>query len=247
MAMTEEQKEKAQAFYKEALLLLNECGVDYMLGGGFAMFHYTQIYRDTKDLDIFCKSTDYPKILKFFSDKGFKTELHDVRWIAKIHKDEHYIDVIYDTVNNICTVDDTWFEHGQVGEFVGLPVKFVSAEDLVWCKSYVQNRERYDGADINHILLKYGKQMDWKRLLKRIDRHWHLLLSHIVMFQFIYPSDYHEIIPRWLFDELIARANEQYDLPPSMEKVCRGPIVDNTQYSVDVKEWDYKACTIKTV
>lgn len=247
MPMTEEQKKKAQLFYQEALQLLNECGVNYMLGGGFAMFHYTRIYRDTKDLDVFCRSSDYPKILKFFADKGFKTELHDVRWIAKIHKDEQYIDVIYDTVNNICTVDDSWFEHAQAGEFAGLPVKFISAEELVWCKCYVQNRERYDGADINHILLKYGKQMDWGRLLSRIDRHWHLLLSHILMFQFVYPSDYHEIVPRWLFDELIARAQEQYDLPPSMEKVCRGPIVDNTQYSVDVKEWEYKSCTIKTV
>jgi hypothetical protein len=221
--------------------------VDYLLGGGFAMFHYTRIFRDTKDLDVFCKASDCPKIIKYFTEHGYKTTLHDARWIAKIFKDEHYIDVIYDTVNNICTVDDSWFQHAETGEFAGMPVKFISAEDLVWCKCYVQNRERYDGADINHILLKYGKNMDWKRLLDRVDRHWHLLLSHLVMFQFVYPSEYREIIPRWLFDELLSRAQEQYELPPAQERVCRGPIVDNTQYSVDIKEWDYKSCTIMTI
>jgi len=69
----------------------------------------------------------------------------------------------------------------------------------------------------------------------------------LVMFQFVYPYDYQDIIPRWLFDELIARAQEQYDLPPPAERVCRGPVIDNTQYSVDVREWNYKSFTIKTV
>ena len=83
--------------------------------------------------------------------------------------------------------------------------------------------------------------------MTRLDAHWHLLLAHIVLFQFVYPTDYHDIVPKWLFDELIRRANEQYEIPNQVEKVCRGPLIDNTQYCVDVKQWDYKAYTIKTV
>ena len=247
MIVTEEQKKEAHAFYKEALELLHESGVEFMLGGAFATFHYTGLYRDTKDLDVFLKSTDYPKVMKFFAEKGYKTELHDVRWIAKIFKGEYFIDLIFDTVNNICTVDDSWLEHAPSGTFAGVDVKFLPAEELIWCKSFVWNRERFDGADINHVILKYGKKLDWERLLKRLNPHWHLLLAHIILFQFVYPTDYHDIIPKWLFDELMSRANEQYDLPPQKEVVCRGPIIDNTQYAVDVKEWNYKASTIKTV
>jgi predicted nucleotidyltransferase len=242
-----EKKAEANAFYKEAIQLLNESGVPYLLGGGFAVKQYTGIMRDTKDLDIFCKAVDYPLILKFFSDKGFEVVHYDVRWLAKIFKGEHFIDIIFDSVNNVCTVDDTWFEHAQDGEYEGLPVKFVSAEELVWCKTYVQNRERFDGADVNHVILRYGKQLDWHRVLHRLDRHWHLLLSEIINFQFVYPYDYHELIPRWLFDELIKRAQMQYELPPPMQRVCRGPMIDNTQYSVDIKQWDYKSYTIITV
>lgn len=247
MASIDEQRPEIRAFYQEALDLLDETGCNYMLGGAFAMFKYTGIYRDTKDLDIFCKSNDYPAILKFFAEKGYKTQLYDVRWLAKVFKGDFFIDIIFDTVNNICRVDDTWFDNATEGDFVGRHVKFLPAEELIWCKIFVQNRERYDGADINHVLLKAGKKLDWERLLRRCDPHWHLLLMQLLSFQFVYPSDFHDIIPRWLFDELIKRAQTQYELPSPFEKVCRGPMIDNTQYQVDIKEWDYKAYTIKTV
>jgi hypothetical protein len=130
---------------------------------------------------------------------------------------------------------------------VGVETLLLPPEELVFCKLYVQNRERYDGADVNHILLKTGKNFDWKRLLFRIDPHWHILLAQLLQFQFIYPSEYRDIIPKWLFDELMRRAYEQYDLPPAFEKVCRGPMIDQTQYEIDIKEWNYKTYTIKTV
>ncbi len=247
MLTTEKEKRESTEFYKEALEMLNASGCQYMLGGAFAMFQYTGIFRDTKDLDIFCKSSEYPKILKYFASQGYKTELTDVRWLAKVFHGDYFIDIIFDTVSNICTVDDSWYERATTGYFADVPVKFIPVEELIWCKMYVQNRERNDNADINHILLKYGRNVDWNQLLFRLDTHWHLLLAQLLIFQFVYPADYHEIIPKWLFDELMNRANEQYDLPPPVEKVCRGPLIDQTQYQVDIKEWDYKSYTIKTV
>jgi len=246
MITSEEEKLKTTAFYTEVLKILQQNGLNFMLGGGFAMYHYTGIERDIKDLDIFCKASAYPKMLKLLAGKGFQTELTDVRWLAKIIRDGNYIDIIFDTVNNICKVDDTWYDHAAGGEYEGISIKFVPAEELIWCKLYVQNRERYDGADVNHLLLKYGKELDWNRLIFRMDQHWHLLLSQLLNFQFVYPADYREIIPQWLFDELIERAKEQYDLPSSIEKVCRGPVIDQTQYEVDIKLWNYKVSTIKT-
>ncbi|MEI6949560.1 hypothetical protein V9K67_20400 [Paraflavisolibacter sp. H34] len=247
MIVTEEQRKEAHAFYKEALDLLCESGTQFMMGGAFAFFQYTGIFRDTKDLDVFCKPSEYPKILKFFASKGYRTEHTDSRWLAKVFKGDYFIDIIFNSPNNICRVDDTWYQHATDGQFEGCHLKLLPPEELVWCKIYVQNRERFDGADVNHILLKWGKHIDWKRLLFRMDQHWHLLLAQLIIFQFVYPAEYHDIIPKWLFDELMARANEQYDLPPSQEKVCRGPIIDQTQYSVDIKDWDYKVTTIKTV
>lgn len=238
---------EALAFYKEALEHLKNSGIDYMLGGAFAIFHYTGLYRDTKDLDVYCRSTDCARILKYFAEQGYTTEFTDARWLAKIYKGEYFIDLIFDTVNNICRVDDSWFARAVDARFFDHDVKLLSAEEVVWSKIYVQNRERYDGADLNHLLLQYGTNLDWKHLLSRIDPHWQLLLAQLLSFQFVYPADYQNIIPRWLYDELLRRAAEQYDLPSPTEKVCRGPMIDQTQYCVDIKEWDYKSYTIKTV
>ena len=236
----------AQEFYREILLLLSEHKYKFLIGGGAAMQKYSQINRDSKDLDLFCHSTEFHRILRFLGEKGYKTEFTDVRWLAKIFKETHFIDLIFNTVNNLCPVDDSWFEHAVEGELIGVPVKFIAPEELMWCKIYIHNRERYDASDINHIILKQGHRLDWHRLFKRLDQHWHLLLAQFINFQFVYPSE-RDLIPRWLFEKLLRRAQSQYDLPTSIEKVCLGPIIDQTQYSIDIKEWDFKTFTIKTV
>jgi len=247
LIVTEEQKLEANAFYKEAIDVLNESGAEFMLGGAFAILHYTGIYRDTKDLDVFCKASAFPKFLKTFAGKGYRTELFDARWLAKVFKGEYFIDIIFDSPNNIARVDDSWFQYATKSTFAGTDILILPPEELIWCKIYVQNRERFDGADVNHMILRYGKQLDWKRLFSRLDHHWHILFAQILMFQFLYPSEYREIIPVWLFEELMNRAKEQYEIPPSLEKVCLGPLIDQTQYSIDIKNWDYKVVTMKTV
>jgi hypothetical protein len=100
---------------------------------------------------------------------------------------------------------------------------------------------------VSHLILKQGKQLDWKRLFDRFDHHWHVLFAHIIMFQFIYPSEFRDIIPSWLFEDLLTRAKEQYEIPPSQEKACLGPLIDQTQYGIDIRDWDYKVVTMRTV
>jgi hypothetical protein len=238
---------QAGNFYREVILKLQDSGEEFMVGGGFAFLHYTGISRYTKDLDIFCKASQCPRILQFLGSHGYDAQLTDIRWLAKIFSGEHFMDIIFDSPNNICAVDDTWYQHAVAAEFQGIPVKILPVEELIWCKLFVQNRERYDGADVNHLLLYCGQTLDWDRLMNRIDRHWHLLLAQFLLFQFVYPSDYHQIIPRHLFDGLIARARQQYEVPAPQEKVCRGPLIDQTQYAVDIVEGHYKAMTIKTI
>src|SRR5438105_4638649 len=241
MDVANTQLREDRAFYREALDLLNKSGVRFMLGGAFAFFHYTGIYRDTKDLDVFCKFDEYSKMLLFFAEKGYRTELTDIRWLAKVFKGEYYIDIIFNSPNNICRVDDTWYQHATRSEFEGIEILLLPPEELIWCKSYVQNRERFDGADINHILLKYGQHLDWKRLLDRLDPHWQIMLAHLLLFQFVYPADFKNSVPKWIIDELMNRVHDEFKLPDVVEKVCRGPLIDQTQYAIDIKEWNYKS------
>ncbi len=233
-------------FYKEALQLLNKHEIPYLLGGAFALCQYTGISRNTKDIDLFCKAGDYQHVLKFLKDNGYEVEVTDARWLAKVYKDGYFIDIIFNTTNNLCPVDDSWFDHAPEATLFDLSVHCVAPEDLIWCKMYIQDRDRFDGADINHMILKKGKDLDWAHLLNRMEQHWHLLLSHLLTFQFVYPSE-RDIIPRPFFNDLLRRAKEQFDLPPSKNKVCLGPVIDHSSYEIDVLEWDFKALTLKTV
>jgi len=238
----------ALAFYKDIVTQLTLSEIPFLIGGAFAVFHYSGISRETKDLDIYCKPSDYPALLKYFASLGYDTELTDLRWLAKVFgPDGAFIDIIFDTVNNIGKVDEQWFEEAQTINLFGHAVKVISAEELVRGKLYVQNRERYDGADINHIFLKYGTRMNWLKLLQFTEPHWHLLLMQLLSFQFVYPYDYRDILPRDLFEELLRRAAEQYELPQQVVRVCRGPLIDQTQYAIDIREWNYKTFTITTV
>src|ERR1044072_440843 len=106
--ITEQENTAALEFYREALQLLEESGARFMLGGAFAIFHHTGIYRNTKDLDVFCPANEYPKILKYFGAKGYRTELTDVRWLAKVFKGGDYIDIIFSSVESIFYVVVGW-------------------------------------------------------------------------------------------------------------------------------------------
>ena len=81
-------------------------------------------------------------------------------------------------------------------DVLGMPVKIAPVEELLWQKSFVMERERYDGADVAHILRSCAESLDWDRVLRRFDPYWQLLLSYLVLFSFIYPSERHRIPAR---------------------------------------------------
>ncbi len=73
-----------------------------------------------------------------------------------------------------------------------------------------------------------------------------LLLPQVLLFHLVSPTE-RDLIPKCLFDTLIERAKGQFDMPLPVEKVCLGPIIDQTQYRTDIVDSEYKVITIKTV
>ena len=112
-------------------------------------------------------------------------------------------------------------------------MKIVSLEEMIWQKSYIMERERFDGADIAHLLLKCAERIDWEHLLTRFGPDWRVLLSHLVLFGFIYPSRIGSV-PRDVMEELLRRlASEPQNGPSS--KVCNGTFLSRNQYTSDVE------------
>ena len=230
--------EDAVAFYGEALRLLKESGIPFLLSGTYAVTAFTGIRRPTKDLDVFCKPGDYPRILAYFQARGYRTDVEDERWIAKVWDDQdHFFDVIFAMSNGTIAVNDSWFG-GDTIQVYGHEVGITPPTALILSKVFIQDRYRYDGADVNHIILKQSAAIDWKSLLDQMDLYWEVLLSHLINFRFAYPTE-RGSVPAWLMTELSERLLAQVDLPSPRVKVCRGRLFSARDYVSDISEWGF--------
>lgn len=225
----------AHAFYAEVLKILKNEKFTFMVAGGFAVNAYTGLNRATKDIDIFCKAGDYPKILNKFTSLGFKTQVQDERWIAKIFKGKFYVDLIFGSSNLFAPVTDDWFKDSKTAKFFNYEVRIPSVTDLIRSKVFIQARDRYDGSDIAHLILLRNSEINWERLLSAMEQYWEVLLIHLLNFRFIYPSE-REKIPSWLLKELLSRLQHQFELPTPKMKVCRGRMFSVADYTVDVTD-----------
>lgn len=226
-------------FYRDVLEALNKSGLRYLVGGADALEQYTGALRVSKDLDLFVRQEDVSRTLDFLNERGFRTELSFSHWLAKVFRGEDFIDIIFSSGNGVCAVDDDWFTYARPGEILGVKTRFCPAEELIWSKTFVMERERYDGADVAHIIRAHGDRLDWPRLLSRFDVHWQVLLSHVILFDFIYPSE-RSMIPSSVRQELVQRLELEKGTPPSRNRVCRGTLLSRSQYRADVEDWGYQ-------
>jgi hypothetical protein len=109
---------------------------------------------------------------------------------------------------------------------------------MIWSKAFVMERERYDGADVAHILRACHAGLDWRRLVQRFGRNWRVLLSHLALFGFVYPDE-RASVPWELMSVLCRRLEDESRRPPPAEGVCQGTLLSRAQYLTDVSEWGY--------
>jgi hypothetical protein len=229
---------EAETFYAESLKLLAESGIPFLLSGTYAVTAYTGITRPTKDLDVFCKAGDYPKILAYFQDRGYRTDVEDERWIAKVWQGRYFFDVIFAMSNGTAPITEEWFVDNDEIEVYGSKAKITPPTELILSKLFIQDRYRFDGADVAHVLLKAHDRIDWQRLMRYTEPYWEVLLSHLINFRFIYPTE-RDAIPRDIMDELTSRLHAQVGLPAARVKVCRGRLFSPRDYVTDITEWGF--------
>lgn len=225
----------AADLYRSVLWHLREAGIPYLVGGTYALEHHAGLVRDTKDLDLFVRRADWSRVEETLTPQGLHCELVYSHWLAKVRDEHHFVDHIFSSGNGIVEVDDDWLRHGVPSVILEVPVHLVGLEEMIWSKSFVMERERYDGADVTHILRQSGAAVDWVRLIRRFGPHAAVLLSHLVLFRFVYPA-HQDTVPDWVMDELWHLLKTPEPVPA---RLCRGTLLSREQYLPDVTEWEY--------
>lgn len=220
------------AMYARALDALRAREVPFLVGGTWSLKHHCGIVRDTKDVDVFVARDDLDDALDALRHSGFRTERTFPHWLAKAWSGDRFVDVIYDAGNGCAPVDRGWFEHAEPGVLLGVPVQICPAEESIWSKAFIMERERYDGADVLHLLLARRADLDWSRLIARFGTHHRVLLSHLILFGYVYPREAREI-PAWVLPALLARPDEPADARGA--PLCRGTMLSRQQYLVDLE------------
>jgi hypothetical protein len=238
-ACADELEPGSLAFFQSALRALQEAKVPLLVGGAYALARYTGIERHTKDFDLFVRPGDCPRALEVLARAGYWTELPFPHWLGKAFCGNDFIDLIFSSGNGLATVDDSWFEHGLETEVFDLPVRLCPPEETIWSKSFVMERERYDGADIAHLIRACGEGLDWRRLLARFGPHWRVLFNHLVLFGYVYPGERWRV-PEHVTRELIERLQQEGRRPPLPDRVCQGTLLSREQYLIDIERWGYR-------
>src|ERR1700745_3020617 len=73
--------EAEREIYKRALAALNAAGVPYVVAGAYAIYEHTGIYRQTKDLDLFCEPGAVVQAMEALKAAGFRPRLAQGAWL----------------------------------------------------------------------------------------------------------------------------------------------------------------------
>lgn len=231
-------------FYRRALLAMRAAEVPFLVGGALALEWHANVSRYTKDLDVFVHPDDVDDILDALGGLGCRTVMTAPHWLGKAFCGSDFVDVIFSSGNGDAPVDDGWFEHAVDGQILGIPVQICPVEEMLWSKASVMDRGRFDGADVAHVLRAKAESLDWSRLLRRFGPHWRLLLTHLVMFGFVYPGERHRV-PAWVMRVLADRLAAELVEPWDGGRVCRGTLLSAEQYAIDIDRWGYEDGRIK--
>ena len=226
---------EAVTLYREVLQAMNEHGLPYAVAGAFALQKYTGISRITKDLDLFMKPEDIPKALEYLAELGFRCETPDPVWLSKAHRGEYFVDLISGMSNAVIVVDDGWMQRTLPAVIAGVPSRIISVEDLLASKLFVVRRERFDGADIAHIIYRTRGKLNWDRVLELAGEHWEMVLWTLMLFRYVYPAQTHYVPPA-LWQDLLSRYRHAVQHPDPLAPF-RGSLVDDNMFSIDVNDW----------
>jgi hypothetical protein len=234
-SLPSEAPEEQVGLFRDVLEALERRRVPYAVSGAFALRQHTGICRQTKDLDLFVTAANSRAALECLCQEGMECEVADPVWLAKARRGEHFVDLITGMSNGLIVVEDSWIERAQPAVVYGVMTRVLAPEELVASKIFVARRERFDGADIAHVIYGTHGSFDWGREMELVGEHWEMLLWSLILFRYVYPAQSH-YVPAEIWCELLEHFEEKIQ-NRNPEARFRGSLVDDNMFAIDVNEW----------
>ncbi len=177
--------------YRDAITAVRTTGLPFMLGGGFALAAYTGRWRNTKDIDFYVLPDQRPKFIDAITKVGFSDYYdqfpYDRGWIYRGFRDGTIVDLIWAMANRRSQAEPSWFEHGTCLDVRKEPLKVIAAEELLWCKMFVLQRDHSDWPDVLNLLYAVGPNLNWQRVLENVGDELPLLRALLTIFAWLCP------------------------------------------------------------
>src|SRR5205823_6962930 len=145
-------KSSLDDFHLRSVTALQDANVPFLIGGAYVVEVYSGVSRRSKDFDLYVRPHHVGGAMNALARADYKTEMTFPHWLAKAKRGRDCVDLIFRAGNGLCEVDDSWFARARDDELMGLQVKLCAPEEMIWMKAFIMERERFDGADIAHIL-----------------------------------------------------------------------------------------------
>jgi hypothetical protein len=98
------------------------------------------------------------------------------------------VDAIWAMANLRTLVDEDWLTLGPEVEIRGERVRPIPAEELIWSKLYVLQRDRSDWPDVFNLIDALAPRLDWDRLIARMGPDLPLLAAALSVFAWLAPA-----------------------------------------------------------
>jgi hypothetical protein len=226
---------KQAELYRDVLTILENRKIPLAVSGTYALQLHTGICRHTKDLDIFLSTQDAAIALACLVQHGFRCEVRDPIWLAKAFRDKYFVDLITGMSNAAIIVDGSWIEQSRPIEILGIATRILAPEELLVSKLFVTRRERFDGADIAHVIYATKGELDWDRIVRHAGEHWEILLWSLLLFRYVYPGQ-SSYVPKGVWQDLVGRLRDALSNPDPDQKF-RGSLIDDRMFAIDLQEW----------
>jgi len=184
--------------YDRVMQAVEQASIPFAVGGAFAFASYTQICRDTKDLDLYvlpqCRQPMIDAITAAGMQDYFDTRPYDRNWIYRSTDGSVIVDAIWAMANGRAQADEWWLSGPEI-QIRNRRARVVPAEVLLWDKLYIVQRERCDWPDIMNLLFTNGTCLNWEEIFARLGADTDLLAGALAVFRWMSPGAARELPP----------------------------------------------------